>query len=678
MANIDRVQYFGPFDMVAGHMLEKALAKLEGLDCSTEQKNVNDIIELRQCSLCIDECLAYATYQEEEKDRYRQLAKGANALACKEFREEIITRGIESMHDDLVIEYSDAFWELFFSSGCAAEVRQDDLASFLASYPACAFELLQYKSAKQHYEAILRSVLLDNPSWTAKAIIDAEEVEGKRDRYRYLPLFTHDEFNHMIAAYIDAIDAHPDYLHFISDAKKIGPYNLSANNRLAAKHREAELNDQYFSGHSGFIFSAEIAFDPNQKACKKMVSDARNTQYTYSLQWLLKYQDCPTILNNFIYVFDFLSPTGLISAAVNNIERSAVLNAIGVRLRRAYRKSMTFGIEESRCIAIVEGYNEILSKNGLSIEDALCWYYGEYIEQEYSLPPILLDIQNNGISYYTRCKALSTELEKVCKTYSHYARHLAVDHELLDLEFFEGFDAIGSILQNKYAVACGENYHRACYLLLSDQSPLAYDKASKELHSSLLERMVMGRISKQIFDDWHTDDINWLVENGFLEVDKGFLQITSKALIYAQCFENRALPYYRFGKTIRSDIDMLVDEGEFRFDSKLLSSDESDYLSYYYNDKFTNALALRNKYAHPSSPIDDDESHFDYDRLLMLAILITLKIDDELRLFHGKTGQLEIVEWPYVELDAGTIEAILGIKANGAAEGDDDSCMLAN
>lgn len=66
---------------------------------------------------------------------------------------------------------------------------------------------------------------------------------------------------------------------------------------------------------------------------------------------------------------------------------------------------------------------------------------------------------------------------------------------------------------------------------------------------------------------------------------------------------------------------------------KLLTSEEQNYFSFILNnEKYTNAYAIRNRYAHGSNaPADDEKQHeIAYTRLLMMFVLLLLKIEDDL------------------------------------------------
>lgn len=89
-------------------------------------------------------------------------------------------------------------------------------------------------------------------------------------------------------------------------------------------------------------------------------------------------------------------------------------------------------------------------------------------------------------------------------------------------------------------------------------------------------------------------------------------------------------------------LDEMFSRGWIEFDVQLLSLAERDYFSYYLNnEKFTNGPAIRNNYAHGTTPSYSEEKHlYNYLQILVLFILLLLKISEDLDMkrYLGKHG----------------------------------------
>ena len=100
------------------------------------------------------------------------------------------------------------------------------------------------------------------------------------------------------------------------------------------------------------------------------------------------------------------------------------------------------------------------------------------------------------------------------------------------------------------------------------------------------------------------------------------------------------------------EIESLVSKKIIKYTDRFFSPDEADYLAYLFNNaKFSNSLALRNKYNHGSGAITDfnnQEMQYDYCMMLAALISILLKINDELSRFTHKGGidGDYLIDWP--------------------------------
>ena len=96
-----------------------------------------------------------------------------------------------------------------------------------------------------------------------------------------------------------------------------------------------------------------------------------------------------------------------------------------------------------------------------------------------------------------------------------------------------------------------------------------------------------------------------------------------------------ALNYPHYDDKLKLEIDKLVDRSWLIWKNSLLTSREEDFYSYCLNkQKYSNALELRNRYAHSvfnKEEKEDDKLHYgNYIIILMLYIILINKIDDEL------------------------------------------------
>jgi hypothetical protein len=100
--------------------------------------------------------------------------------------------------------------------------------------------------------------------------------------------------------------------------------------------------------------------------------------------------------------------------------------------------------------------------------------------------------------------------------------------------------------------------------------------------------------------------------------------------ILNELYANDAISYWFLPDEARKKVDMMVEKGELCFQKTLFTKEESDYFNYFLNKTFGNGEDLRNKYVHGTHYPDEQIMENDYNRLLLLFVLILLKIIDDI------------------------------------------------
>ena len=102
-----------------------------------------------------------------------------------------------------------------------------------------------------------------------------------------------------------------------------------------------------------------------------------------------------------------------------------------------------------------------------------------------------------------------------------------------------------------------------------------------------------------------------------------------------QLYDVGALNYPYYEDDYKLEIDKLFNQGWLKWKNTLLTTWEGDFFSYYLDKKkFSNALELRNRYAHSvfsrEEKVNEELHRNNYIIFLMLYILLINKINDDL------------------------------------------------
>lgn len=298
-------------------------------------------------------------------------------------------------------------------------------------------------------------------------------------------------------------------------------------------------------------------------------------------------------------------------------------------------------------------YRNLLKGRGCRLEAALEWFYNEYTESEFGIGGFKTSLPTEETSYLDKCKSIGPEIERVLKSFKLYVERGAVDESYFPHVEIKGFDAIPSLIEKKYLVE-SSGFARRGDILFSDQSWLAYSEARPDAGCSFFSMISEERVVRSDFHDIYQPSIDWAINEGLVEIrEDGAIEPSAKSKFLRHIWNKGAIPLFHYSDRDKQMGDRLSVDGIAGYSETLFSPDESDYMNFMFNNaKFSNAVALRNKYDHASSRIDgpnDQAIHEEYCRLLVLPIGITLKINGELSVHLDKGGVEDFIDWPLLD-----------------------------
>jgi hypothetical protein len=163
---------------------------------------------------------------------------------------------------------------------------------------------------------------------------------------------------------------------------------------------------------------------------------------------------------------------------------------------------------------------------------------------------------------------------------------------------------------------------------------LHYIEPYDDKYNNLYDLLTNENVKIENFQKYQIDEINYLLNEGYLKINSSeYIKINAEILIYiiGELHRNDVLSYWNYDKTIRNEIDKLIERKMVKVENTLLTIAEKNYFNFYLNKKeFTNGLDLRNKYLHGTNSFSEIEHKNDYYTLLRIIILTLLKIEDDI------------------------------------------------
>ncbi len=637
---MNRVKFFSKNDWACGGNL-KNLEKVLNEFNESNIYNINDIIEFYNCIKYINnECYLkdWATeYIKKIKESVKELNK---IVAC--FLSKIDESNLTSIMESVEYIYEDDFWELFDHYKIYNRISEKKFDEVLKNIHILE-TISNFKNIIIHYGSIIREHLLNYENSAIILLDKYEIVREDKQKQIYLPNELTDEDKELILKnYIKSENPNINYLNVIFNMQSTKDMPINDKTRLMAKRKIKEINDKIFSENSGILMETLVKFSKDITEEKILKLNGQKIDCTYSSEWIENNTDYPTLLNNFIYLFEFTD----LNMRSNFVSKESQLGIfekyISIQTKKAYRKGVAFDRLDVLSTLQMSAYYSELQRINIRLEDIIEWFFKKYLLDEFNIKDYRINVPSEKSNYLEKCRTILSELDNILKEYRLIVENDEIDHELFQISSRPiPFYDIPSKVKNKYIYRNSEEYNLISFLFFSDQCMLKCIERLEEKYSNFFDTIKNENIKPEECLEYEQNNLNILISKNYLEIDKdGYLRFKNKEriLIFRDINYNEVTCYWKYPKNYQKEIDKMIDEGILKSENTLFSRPEIDYLNYYLNkSEFNNGLDLRNMYIHGTQPseVQADTIHKNnYMRILKIFILSVIKINDDLCTYY--------------------------------------------
>lgn len=410
--------------------------------------------------------------------------------------------------------------------------------------------------------------------------------------------------------------------------------------RLKAKRRyEAEL-ENLSKTRISISHGIKLSFNSEQDEVKIDTYNNQEFAISYSTKWLLETLDYPSILNNFIYVFEFVDFPQMRCEHVNRISQSGVLERVlASKSSRVYPHNFAFNFKQRIALMQMHAYYDFLAKQNVQLENVIKWFFTEQIQSEFGCAEIRLSMPTSSSSYAEKCTSIITAFESVLKQYSIYVKNGNIDFELVGMSTTPViFENIKSMVADKYVYGVGEDYKRLSFWLFSDQCMLSYiERIQKEgrHYDCFIDLLLKEAIYLSDYQEGDRGAFENMASYDLISIDNDgriLLKDKVKLFILRDLFYNNVISQRHYPSDAKNAILDFIEKGIVETKSTLFSQPEIDYFNYLLNRaEYSNGLEIRNRYIHGIQQVNDneDEHRHNYFTLLRLFVLLAIKINDD-------------------------------------------------
>lgn len=640
-SHYDGVKFYSANDWSIGENLEKAAVILDSFEANKEYTDINQVIELYNIYELITSGVYLKKWDEDSIDHYKQISNSTMRVVGKFFG-RINDGNFSQLCQSVCINYIEDYWKLFAKFKTFKRVSGQAFTAYLNDPETALWVLLQQGELVKYYGKELAEILRVSEQAPRLIISKFLEAGNEKCQYHFPKELSPSEFEDIIQKYINLDTANYNYLRLLANAQSSKECPISDKLRLSAKR----ACNSYWENrpNTGIQIESGIGVEfidaPEIKSARK---EEKNTVLiTYDIKWLLENLDYPTILNNFLYVFehfDFCWRSRLVSvkSQLGIFERMLFIRGI-----KDYIIGDNFNAVENLTTLQMRGYYDILKKNGVRLEDVLKWFFEEYLSEEFCANGFRFNPPSEGTTLVEKCRTIASEMDGALKQFRMYVQDGEIDQELFEMSSEHIiFSNLSGFVEEKYAYGNSDNIENEQFLLFSDQSNLYYIEKTKSKYTCFFDLLVKENVKFSDFREHQHKNLQWLIDQDIvIENSDGCLKINdSKVYILKDLYEHDVICPLYYDDELRNIVGEWCRNGDLRLTCTLFSEPEQNYLNYKLNKaSYSNGRDLRNKYAHSTYPEDENIQFVDYISLLKIMILIVTKINEEFCLREQFTG----------------------------------------
>lgn len=632
-----RVKYYSSNDLMYGNNLGKCITLIDQYDTGLiEVKDINDILELYNVKKYIDNKIYFVEWTTEVIERLRMSVNKYFGTVAK-FVKSIDDNSLLSIYSEVEFNYKNDFWELFDKLKVYVNITEESFQKFMDMSKVTLHELLKCKNIIDYFGKIIREKMLTD-TLSAQMLLDKYEIKHHREKDSiYFPEeLSNSDKETIINNYIDSEDPNLNYLRLIANIQSSkDKLEISPKTILRSKRKAEEQEKVFFEGNSGIPMVTSVGFSGTQDEEVIMSHKEHSLSITYSSKWIENNSDYATLLNNFIYLFEFVDLQMRCTHVNKTSEMGVFERFLLTTSQNAY--NMGYAFEQKNILSLLQmaGYYNQLFSNGIRLEEVIEWFFEEYLSNEFDAHNFKVTLPSTDSTYLEKCTSIMPGLESVLKQFDLFIKEGNIDFELLEIRSEHLiYKNIPSLVDKKFVYGVGQEFETVIYLLFSDQSGLGFYDKTEESYSNLYELLLEKELKINEVPDYNLSKIKWLIERNYLlinEEENIALYDSHLIVILHDLYKNDVIVYWKYSNNGRRILEELKVRNVIEFESSLFSRPEQEYINYILNkSQFNNGLDLRNRYSH-TQPNSGEEKIHNQNYFIFLRLFVTalIKINDD-------------------------------------------------
>lgn len=644
---MERVHYYSDYDMSIPMYIERMADVVRSYEEGNQPDGINDYLEMYH----IVQFIEHGKYpQDWDENKIAEIKQYKGNVAA--YFSHLQSNDLPVIFGEIERGYESTIWQIIDQFRIKGLITENGLREILKGKNWLLKDLLEHRWIVEQNQILLTAMLKENEhtaEWLLEQYVKEDRFCQHRDLY-FPKSLTGTDKDTIVRNYVNSDKANLNYVRLVLMAKRSADFPLHPLTIKAARKKEKALNEAIFAMGAVHVASYGVALTVEQNAPvrERKVDEEGRTMFVYNKKFIDDCKDA-TVIYYCGQVFEFTEPYGFITLISKDAETDAFEKVTGLHARNAYDLDMAFRMRENMSYLQMQALECALLDTDRNIEDVIKAFYEDFLKTEYGYKGLSLTLPKHDDSLILKIRSLAIEMDAVAHQYDCYVNYGSIDKDIVELTPPQKLTETKSLLSHRYCILNRNNTDvwYLIYLFFGSQSMLFFVEPCKDAHfRNYYEFLENGiEVKYEDYENYQRPDIDRLLEKGYLVKDeKGILRCVKmrEVRLLKHLYEYGACSYWGYPKEERMILDDMVSKGWISLDNHLLSPAERDYFSYYLNnEKFTNGPAIRNNYAHGTTPSYSEEKHKkNYFQLLVLFVLLLLKISEDLDMkrYLGKYG----------------------------------------
>lgn len=268
----------------------------------TDLSDINRVFELYHTKLFFEKVPYISDWSEEKFSEYKEKTTKLKAVVYEYFK-HITEDNIVDTFNSCYVGFWDDFRKFFYMFKTYRSISKEKICEIIRDLHWNPFHILEDKGFVEYFDEEITQILEDI-TYGVRFVISYYLEEHEQKQSVYVPKsFSVEKRVKLIEDYLQVGEVNPNDLQLIINSKYTDELPITPKMKKLADKRN---NDFWENNKSAHIheYGFGVSFGPYEKEKNVRLEDGKWT-LEYGHDWIRNNTDYPTILNNFIYLFEY-------------------------------------------------------------------------------------------------------------------------------------------------------------------------------------------------------------------------------------------------------------------------------------------------------------------------------------------------------------------------------------